>query len=231
MGYFFLQKEKIMIERLSNMTMTFLELHQFMKEDSLLYYRVEKIFPLRWQHLEEGKSLFKNSRQVILVQQGLLVEEKKGKNLTSYCRTFTEKQMIFSTNGMMALRALEDTTYSVIPADILFDQLEEQKLLSNLFLQLQEGLEKERDQELQFQWCSVGERVELLLQLLIQKYQLEPATNPQFPSWLNIQTLASFVNSSVTMTSRRVRALANNGLINTKSKPWILLQTLPEAIT
>ncbi|EEO3343514.1 Crp/Fnr family transcriptional regulator [Listeria monocytogenes] len=220
-----------MIERLSNMTMTFLELHQFMKEDSLLYYRVEKIFPLRWQHLEEGKSLFKNSRQVILVQQGLLVEEKKGKNLTSYCRTFTEKQMIFSTNGMMALRALEDTTYSVIPADILFDQLEEQKLLSNLFLQLQEGLEKERDQELQFQWCSVGERVELLLQLLIQKYQLEPATNPQFPSWLNIQTLASFVNSSVTMTSRRVRALANNGLINTKSKPWILLQTLPEAIT
>ncbi|EAH3791811.1 Crp/Fnr family transcriptional regulator [Listeria monocytogenes] len=205
------------------MTMTFLELHRFMKEDSLLYYRIQKMFPLRWQHIEEGKSLFKNSQQVILVQQGLLVEEKKGKNLTSYCRTFTEKQVIFSTNGMMALRALEDTTYSVIPADILFDQLEEQKLLSNLFLQLQEDLEKERDQKLQLQWCSVGERVDLLLQLLIQKYHLNPATNPSFPSWLNIKNLAGFVNSSVTMTSRRTKELAKQGLIDTKSTPWRLL--------
>ncbi|EAF6699971.1 Crp/Fnr family transcriptional regulator [Listeria monocytogenes] len=194
-----------------------------MKEDSLLYYRIKKMFPLRWQHIEEGASQLKNSEQVILVQQGLLVEEKKGKSLTSYCRTFTEKQVIFSTNGIMALRALEDTTYSVIPADILFDQLEEQKLLSNLFLQLQEDLEKERDQKLQLQWCSVGERVDLLLQLLIQKYHLNPVTNPSFPSWLNIKNLAGFVNSSVTMTSRRTKELANQGLIDTKSTPWRLL--------
>ncbi|EOD4727213.1 Crp/Fnr family transcriptional regulator [Listeria monocytogenes] len=212
------------------MTMTFLELHRFMKEDALLYYRIQKMFPLRWQHIEEGKSLFKNSQQVILVEQGLLVEEKKGKNLTSYCRTFTEKQLIFSSNGMMALRALEDTTYSVIPVDILFDQLEEQKLLSNLFLQLQEDLEKERDLELQFQWCNVGEKVELLLQTLIQKYQLHPGTNPVFPSWVNIQTLAGFVNSSVTMTSKRVKELADKGLIDTKAKPWRLLQSLPKAV-
>ncbi|EAC6063211.1 Crp/Fnr family transcriptional regulator [Listeria monocytogenes] len=210
------------------MTMTFLELHRFMKEDALLYSRIQKMFPLRWQHLEKGKSRLMHSGQVILVQQGLLVEEKKGKKLTSYCRTFAEKQLIFSTNGMMALCALEDTTYSVLPADILFDQLEEQKLLSNLFLQLQEDLEKERDQELQFQWCSVGERVELLLQMLIQKYQLDPETNPTFPSWLNIKTLAGFVNSSVTMTSRRMRELADQGVIDTKTTPWRLLQPLPK---
>ncbi|HAB8811440.1 TPA_asm: Crp/Fnr family transcriptional regulator [Listeria monocytogenes] len=198
-----------------------------MKEDSLLYYRVKKMLPVRWQHLEAGKSLFKNSRQVILVQQGLLVEVKKGKKLTSYCRMFTDKQLIFSTQGVMALRALEDTTYSALPADILFDQLEEQKLLSNLFLQLQEDLEKEREQELQLQWGSVGERVELLLQLLIQKYQLDPVVNPTFPSWLNIQTLASFANSSAVMTSRRMKVLANQGLIDMKSTPWRLLQQFP----
>ncbi|EAC3456883.1 Crp/Fnr family transcriptional regulator [Listeria monocytogenes] len=224
------KKEKIRIERLIRMTMTFLELHRFMKEDALLYSRIQKMFPLRWQHLEKGKSRLMHSGQVILVQQGLLVEEKKGKNLTSYCRAFAEKQLIFSTNGMMALRALEDTTYSVLPADILFDQLEEQKLLSNLFLQLQEDLEKERDQELQLQWCSVGERVELLLQLLIQKYQLNPRTNPAFPSWLNIQTLARFGNSSATMTSRRMRELAGQGIIDTKITPWRLLQPLPKAV-
>lgn len=219
-----------MIERLSNMTMTFLELHQFMKEDFLLYDRIKKMFPLKWQHLEKGKSRLKNSGQVILVQQGLLVEVKQGKKLRSYYRMFADKQLIFSTKGIMALRALEDTTYSVLPVDTLFDQLEEQKLLSNLFLQQQEDLEKERDLELQLQWCSVGEKVELLLQVLIQKYQLHPGTNPVFPSWVNIQTLAGFVNSSVTMTSKRVKELADKGLIDTKATPWRLLQPLPGTV-
>ncbi|MCU85274.1 Crp/Fnr family transcriptional regulator [Listeria monocytogenes] len=227
---FSFKKEKIMIERLSNMTMTFLELHQFMKEDSLLYYRVKKMFPLRWQHLEKGKSRLKDSRQVILVQQGLLVEVKQGKKLRSYCRMFSDKQIIFSTKGVMALRALEDTTYSVIPVDLLFDQLEEQKLLSNLFLQQQEDLEKERDLEIELQRCNVGEKVELLLQMLIQKYQLDPETNPTFPSWVNIQTLASFGNSSGIMTSKRVSELAGQGIIDIKATPWRLLQLFPKTV-
>ncbi|EAH0458378.1 Crp/Fnr family transcriptional regulator [Listeria monocytogenes] len=212
------------------MTMTFLELHQFMKEDSLLYYRVKKMFPLRWQHLEKGKSRLKDSRQVILVQQGLLVEVKQGKKLRSYCRMFSDKQIIFSTKGVMALRALEDTTYSVIPVDLLFDQLEEQKLLSNLFLQQQEDLEKERDLEIELQRCNVGEKVELLLQMLIQKYQLDPETNPTFPSWVNIQTLASFGNSSGIMTSKRVSELAGQGIIDIKATPWRLLQLFPKTV-
>ncbi|EAF7771956.1 TPA: Crp/Fnr family transcriptional regulator [Listeria monocytogenes] len=218
-----------MKERLSNMTMTFLELHQFMKEDSLLYYRIEKMLPLKWQRLEKGESRLKDSRQVIIVQQGLLVEMKNEKKLTSYCRMFTDKQLIYSTNGTMALCALENTRYSVIPADLLFDQLEEQKLLSNLFLQLQEELENERNQELLLQGYSIGEKVELLLQSLIQKYQLDPKTNPRFPSWVNRQALAGFVNSSVPMASRRVKELADKGFIDTKATPWRLLQSLPEA--
>ncbi|EGE9351502.1 Crp/Fnr family transcriptional regulator, partial [Listeria monocytogenes] len=120
--------------------------------------------------------------------------------------------------------------YSVLPTDILFDQLEEQKLLSNLILQQQEDLEKERDLELELQWCNVGEKVELLLQSLIQKYQLNPRTNPAFPSWLNIQTLARFGNSSATMTSKRVSELADKGVIDTKTTPWRLLQPLPKAV-
>ncbi|EAC3456891.1 Crp/Fnr family transcriptional regulator [Listeria monocytogenes] len=219
-----------MIERLSDMTMTFLELHRFMKEDALLYSRIQKMFPLRWQHLEKGKSRLMHSGQVILVQRGLLVEVKQGKKLRSYCRMFADKQLIFSTKGVMALRALEDTKYSVLPTDILFDQLEEQKLLSNLILQQQEDLEKERDLELELQWCNVGEKVELLLQSLIQKYQLNPRTNPAFPSWLNIQTLARFGNSSATMTSKRVSELADKGVIDTKTTPWRLLQPLPKAV-
>ncbi|EAF2023556.1 Crp/Fnr family transcriptional regulator [Listeria monocytogenes] len=201
-----------------------------MKEDALLYSRIQKMFPLRWQHLEKGKSRLMHSGQVILVQRGLLVEVKQGKKLRSYCRMFADKQLIFSTNGMMALRALEDTKYSVLPTDILFDQLEEQKLLSNLILQQQEDLEKERDLELELQWCNVGEKVELLLQSLIQKYQLNPRTNPAFPSWLNIQTLARFGNSSATMTSKRVSELADKGVIDTKTTPWRLLQPLPKAV-
>ncbi|EAG2143557.1 Crp/Fnr family transcriptional regulator [Listeria monocytogenes] len=224
------KKERIMIERLSSVTMTFLELHQFMKEDSLLYYRLEKMFPLSWQHLEKGKSQLNDSRQVILVKQGLLVEVKQGKKLTNYCRMFTDKQIIFNTNGMMTLRALENTTYSVIPADILFDQLEEQKILSNLFLQLQESLEKDWEQKLHLLWGSLDERIALFLQLVIQEYQLDPVAKPRLPSWVNIKNLASFVNSSETMTSRRMKALANKGLIDTKSTPWILLQPFPEAI-
>ncbi|EAF7771763.1 TPA: Crp/Fnr family transcriptional regulator [Listeria monocytogenes] len=219
-----------MIERLRNMTMTFLDLHQFMKEDSLLYHRVEKMFPLRWQYLEKGKSRLNDSRQVILVQKGLLVEVKQGKKLRSYCRTFADKQLIFSTKGVMALRALEDTTYSMIPVDILFDQLEEQKLLSNLFLQQQEDLEKERDLELELQWCNVGEKVELLLQSLIQKYQLDPRTNPTFPSWVSIQTLARFGNSSTIMTSKRVNELVDKGIIDTRETPWRLLQPFPKTV-
>ncbi|EAD9035964.1 Crp/Fnr family transcriptional regulator [Listeria monocytogenes] len=210
--------------------MTFLELHQLIKEDSLLYDKVKKMFPLTWKKLKYGDSLLKKPREVILLKQGLLVEEKESKRLTSYCRIFTEKQFIFSMTGTMTLRALEGTTYSVLSADRFFDQLEEQKLLSNLFLQLQEDLEKELEQELQFQWCNVEERIELQLQRLIQKHQLNPMINPTFPLWLNIKNLACFVRSSDTMTSRRIEELANQGLIDAKSTPWRLLQTLPETV-
>ncbi|EAD5126480.1 Crp/Fnr family transcriptional regulator [Listeria monocytogenes] len=211
--------------------MTFLELHQFMKEDSLLYYRIKKLFPLKWQQLEKEKYILNNSKQVILVKQGLLVQEKKRKNTTSYCRMFTNQQIIFSINGMTVLRALEDTVYSVISTDMLFDELEEQKLLSNLFLQLQEDLEKDWEQEQILQWFPTSDRVDFLLQLIIKRYQLTPVTNTEFPSWLKIETLARFVDCSAIMVSRRVKELANKGLINAKSEPWRLLQTLPEAIT
>ncbi|EAF7771903.1 TPA: Crp/Fnr family transcriptional regulator [Listeria monocytogenes] len=205
--------------------MTFLESHQLMKEDSILYDNIKKIISTKREVLGGGEFLLKESQQIILVEKGMLVEEIERKNITNYCRIFTDKQLIYNTNGIIVLRAFEDTTYSVIPADALFDQLEEQNLLSNLFLQLQEDLEKERDKELKLQLCSVGERVELLLQFLIQNYQLNPVNNPTFPSWLNIKTLAGFVNSSVVITSKRVKELADKEQIDMKSAYWRLLQS------
>lgn len=68
------------------------------------------------------------------------------------------------------------------------------------------------------------ERVEMVLQKVIERYKLDPEQNPVFPRWLKIYVLAKLAKCSVSTTSVIINNLAEQGKINVKMTPWELAQ-------
>ncbi|MBC1741853.1 Crp/Fnr family transcriptional regulator [Listeria welshimeri] len=201
--------------------MTFLELHQFIKDDSLIDSWLKKNFDLVPQTLEMGQEIEMSHEEVIIMKNGLLLQENMEKK-SNIERFFADQQIIFTTKEDLSLSALETTTYSTICTEDLFDKLEQQQLLHHFFLQVAEDFERDLEWERTLISAYPKERVEIILAKIVNCYHLDPVKNPMFPKWLKIYMLARFAKCSVTKTSMIVNELVEKGAINVKSTPWLL---------
>ncbi|MBC1571760.1 Crp/Fnr family transcriptional regulator [Listeria sp. FSL L7-1426] len=205
--------------------MTFLEFHRLISQDLLIYSWIRKNFSLTHQELEVGKELKLQHGQIIIMEKGLMIQESAGKKPTIE-RIFAGERIIYTTERVLLLSALESTTYSIIPTDELFEKLDEHNLLSNFFLQIAEDFEKSLEWQREIMSAGPEERVEKVLLRIIKWYELNPASKPVFPRWLKIYVLAKLAKCSVSTTSLIINGLADKGIINVKKTPWILMQDL-----
>ncbi|MBC1549429.1 Crp/Fnr family transcriptional regulator [Listeria sp. FSL L7-0233] len=205
--------------------MTFLEFHRLISQDLLIYSWIRKNFSLTHQELEVGKELKLQHGQIIIMEKGLMIQESAGKKSTIE-RIFAGERIIYTTERVLLLSALESTTYSIIPTDELFEKLDEHNLLSNFFLQIAEDFEKSLEWQREIMSAGPEERVEKVLLRIIKWYELNPASKPVFPRWLKIYVLAKLAKCSVSTTSLIINGLADKGIINVKKTPWILMQDL-----
>ncbi|MBC1806619.1 Crp/Fnr family transcriptional regulator [Listeria cossartiae] len=205
--------------------MTFLEFHRLISQDLLIYSWIRKNFSLTHQELEVGKELKLQHGQIIIMEKGLMIQESAGKKSTIE-RIFAGERIIYTTERVLLLSALENTTYSIIPTDELFEKLDEHNLLSNFFLQIAEDFEKSLEWQREIMSAGPEERVEKVLLRIIKWYELHPASKPVFPRWLKIYVLAKLAKCSVSTTSLIINGLADKGIINVKKTPWILMQDL-----
>lgn len=203
--------------------MTFLEFHQLVSQDSLIYSWIRTNFSLTHQELEVGKELKLQHGQLIVMEKGLMVQESFEKKPTIQ-RVFADQRIIFTTDGGLSLAALEHTTYIVISTDEILEKLDEDKLLPNFFLQIAEDFERSIEWQRQLMSAYPEERVEMVLQKVIERYKLDPEQNPVFPRWLKIYVLAKLAKCSVSTTSVIINNLAEQGKINVKMTPWELAQ-------
>lgn len=203
--------------------MTFLELHQFIKQDLLIYSWILNNFCLTQHKLEVGTELVMNNEQVIIMEKGLLAQESI-ESKTIIHRIFEDQRIIFNTEVNLSLTALEDTTYRIVDKKDLLDELDSQKLLPHFLLQIAEDFEQDLEQERKLMSANSEERIELILTKIIDRHQLDSVTNPTFPKWLKIYVLARLAKCSVSTTSIVVNELAQKGVINVKTTPWQLVE-------
>ncbi|WP_167811075.1 Crp/Fnr family transcriptional regulator [Listeria monocytogenes] len=201
--------------------MTFLEFHQLVKEDLLIYSWIIKNFHLTRQKLMAGGGKTMNREQVIVMEKGLLVQvNEEGKN--DLYRVFIDQRIIFTTKGDITLTALEDTSYSIIRTDELIRKLEDQHLLPTFFLQIAEDFEKGLDWQRTLISVDPAERAEMILAKIIERYEINSENKPEFPRWLRINVLARLAKCSVSTMSSVVNELVNEGDLNIKGTPWLL---------
>ncbi|MBC6148610.1 Crp/Fnr family transcriptional regulator [Listeria innocua] len=203
--------------------MTFLEFHQLVKEDSMIYSWIVKNFSLKRQKLDVGGEIIMKPEEVIIMEDGLLVQESEV-GRSDFNRVFINKRIIFTTKGGFSFTALENTSYSIIPTEELFEKLEDQNLLPTFFLQIAEDLEKGLDWQRKLISVTSEERVEMILAKIVEYYQLDSEKKPEFPKWLKIYVLARFAKCSVSTVSIIVNDLVSSGNIDTKGTPWRLTQ-------
>ncbi|EAC6063262.1 TPA: Crp/Fnr family transcriptional regulator [Listeria monocytogenes] len=201
--------------------MNFLELHQFIKEDSLIYSWIKRKFHLSTQRLEAGQDFLMNNEHIIIVEKGLLIQESMDGN-SNVQRLFVNQQVIFTTKESLLLLALESTTFNIVLAEELFDMLEKQQLLQHFFLQIAENFERDLECEKMLVSTYPEKRIEMVLTKIINLYHLDPVENPTFPKWLKIYILAKLAKCSVTKTSVIINKLVERGVINVNSTPWLL---------
>ncbi|EGQ0538640.1 Crp/Fnr family transcriptional regulator [Listeria monocytogenes] len=201
--------------------MNFLELHQFIKEDSLIYSWIKKKFHLSTQRLEAGQDFLMNNEHIIIVEKGLLIQESMDGN-SNVQRMFVNQQVIFTTKESLLLLALESTTFNIVLAEELFDMLEKQQLLQHFFLQIAENFERDLECEKMLVSTYPEKRIEMILTKIINLYNLDPVENPTFPKWLKKYILAKLAKCSVTKTSMIINKLVERGVINVNSTPWLL---------
>ncbi|WP_185347008.1 hypothetical protein [Listeria immobilis] len=115
--------------------MTFLEFHQYVKKDSLMYSWITDKFYLSRKKIEASEKITVNKEEVIIMEKGLLVQESDGKKPMIH-RVFADHRIIFTIQDSFQLTALETSTYSIIPTEKLFSQLDASGLLSNFFYKL-----------------------------------------------------------------------------------------------
>lgn len=159
--------------------MTFLEFHQLVKEDSMIYSWIVKNFCLKRQKIDVGGEIIMKPEEVIIMEDGLLVQESEV-GRSDFNRVFINKRIIFTTKGGFSLTALENTSYSIIPTEELFEKLEDQNLLPTFFLQIAEDLEKGLDWQRKLISVTSEERVEMILAKIVEYYQLDSEKNPNF---------------------------------------------------
>ncbi|MDT0017363.1 Crp/Fnr family transcriptional regulator [Listeria swaminathanii] len=205
--------------------MTFLEFHQLISQDLLIYSWIRKNFSLTYQELEVGKELKLQHGQLIIMEKGLIIQENLGKKATIQ-RVFVDQRIIYTTASVLSLSALENTTYSILSTDELFEKLDAHNLLSNFFLQIAEDFERSLEWQREIMSADPEERVEKVLMKIINRYELNAAHNPEFPRWLKIYVLAKLAKCSVSTTSGIINGLADKGTINVKTTPWLLMQDL-----
>ncbi|WP_260443755.1 Crp/Fnr family transcriptional regulator [Listeria immobilis] len=207
----------------SDIKMDFMEFHQFVKQDLLIYSWITKNFHPIKKELKKRHQFILDSSQMLIIESGLVIQERMTSQYNG-CRIVGEQEIIYTTQGSLTIYGLEDTTYSLVPVHEVFAKLEDQKLLSNFFLQIAEDLEKDLEWEIQLSAGNAKERVDMVLKMLIDKYQLNYHTNPEFPRWLKIYVLAKLAKCSVSTVSSILKVRNSNRVLNRKSTPWLLLE-------
>ncbi|HAB0010308.1 TPA_asm: Crp/Fnr family transcriptional regulator [Listeria monocytogenes] len=203
--------------------MTFLELHDFLKKDLLIYTWITNNIHLTFQKIEKGETLTTDRDHLIIMKSGAMVQESEGtKNIITRC--FFGEQILFTAEGELSVKALETTEYSVIQSEDLFSKLEEENLLPNFFLQLTQDLEIELKKDYFLTSAFPNERINMVLDLIIKQYQISMNDNTEFPRWLKVNLLAKLSRCSISTTSAIINELNENGRINIKSSPWILTE-------
>ncbi|MHC5409331.1 Crp/Fnr family transcriptional regulator [Listeria seeligeri] len=203
--------------------MDFMEFHQFVKQDLLIYSWVTKNFHLNKKELMKRHQITLDSTHMLIIESGLVLQERMTTRYNG-CRIIGGQAIIYTTQGSLCIYGLEHTTYSLLPVEKVFAKMEEQKLLSNFFLQVAEDLEEDLEWEIKLNSGNAKERVDMVLRMLIEKYQLNYQTNPEFPRWLKIYVLAKLAKCSVSTASMIMNEQKKNRVLDRKSTPWFLLE-------
>lgn len=200
-----------------------MEFHKFIKEDMLIYSWITNNFHLNKKELKRRHQLILESTEILVIETGLVLQERMATRYNG-CLIVGEQQIIYTTQGSLFIHGLENTTYSIVPVEKVFAKLGEQGLLSNFLLQLAEGLEEDLEWEVKLNSANSKERVDMVLKMLIKKYQLNYQTNPRFPRWLKIHVLAKLAKCSISTTSMIMNEQNKNRVLNKKTTPWLLLE-------
>lgn len=191
--------------------MTFLEFHQYVKQDSLMYSWITDKFYLSRKKIEASEKITVNKEEVIIMEKGLLVQESDGEKPVIH-RVFADHRIIFTIQDSFQLTALETSTYSIIPTEKLFSELDASGLLSNFFLQIAEDLERDLERDKKLRSVSPEERANIVLALIINHYKIDPVENPDFPKWLRVNVLAKLAKCPVSTASQIMRELMEKGV-------------------
>ncbi|PZG34212.1 hypothetical protein C2D64_05960 [Listeria ivanovii] len=200
-----------------------MEFHQFVKQDLLIYSWITKNFHLDKKELKKRHQITLDSKHMFIIESGLVLQERMTTRYNG-CRILGEQEIIYTTQGSLCVYGLENTTYSVVPVKNVFAKLEEKQLLSNFFLQVAEDLEEDLEWEIKLNAGNSKERVDMVLKMFIEKYQLNYQTNPEFPRWLKIYVLAKLAKCSVSTTSMIMNEQNKNRVLDRKATPWFLLE-------
>ncbi|WP_239256723.1 Crp/Fnr family transcriptional regulator [Listeria ilorinensis] len=203
--------------------MKYVEFHEYVRRNAILYAYLLNNFSHTFKKLKAGEMIVADQEHVLLMRKGTLIEEsnRKKKGIT---RCFFQKSFIFPTIHEVKLKALETTEICNISAESVFGKLEEDKILSNFFLQIAEKTELDLKRQEMLGTEAPKNKIMATLDFLLDNYWVT-AKLPVFPKWLQINMLAKLANCSVSSTSSVVNELHNQGVLDIKSSPWKMKET------
>ncbi|MBC1489127.1 Crp/Fnr family transcriptional regulator [Listeria sp. FSL L7-1485] len=200
--------------------MRYLEFHECLKKDSIMYSYLASKFRRRNKKIPAGEIVLVSKKYVAIVEKGVFVKESVEQR-KFFTRSYFQETIVVPTTQTIRLKALEESVISFIEADIVFEKLEEEKLLSNLFLQVAEKLEADLERQEMLAVEFPENRIIETLYFISISYSSKNL-NLELPHWLRIKILAKFANCSVSTASSIVHDLHKEGIIDIKASPWQL---------
>lgn len=188
-----------------------------MNKDAIIYTYLLSHFMCRFKKINIRESILLDQKHVLLIGNGTLMEESEEKKGIVRCCFSNSFQ--FSTESPMVLKALEATEVCLLKADQVFKKLEEEKILSNFFLQIAEGTEKNLKRQAILGEGNPRNKIVETLNFLLENNMMD-SSKAVFPKWLRINVLAKLANCSITTTSATLNELSNKGILDIKTSPW-----------
>ncbi|WP_439443750.1 Crp/Fnr family transcriptional regulator [Listeria aquatica] len=200
--------------------MRYLEFHEYLKKDSIMYSYLTKKFNKHNERIFAGEEVKVSKEHIAVVKKGVLVKES-AEQRKFFTRSFFQETIIVPTTHTIILRALEESEIAFIKADEVFEKLEKEELLSNLFLQVAEKLEADLERQEMLAVEFPENKIIETLYFISISYSSK-SLKLKLPSWLQIKILARFANCSVSTTSSVIHNLHEKGIVNIMTSPWQL---------
>ncbi|MHC5250949.1 cyclic nucleotide-binding domain-containing protein [Listeria kieliensis] len=191
-----------------------------MKKDSIMYSYLARKFHKQNKKVLAGEVVVVSKEHIAIVRKGVLVKESVEQR-KFFTRSFFQETIIVPTTHTIMLKALEESEISFIKADEVFEKLEEEKLLSNLFLQVAEKLEADLERQEMLAVEFPENKILETLYFISISYSSK-SLKLKLPHWLQIKVLARFANCSVSTTSSVIHGLHKKGIVDIMASPWQL---------